>query len=158
MVASKSIEAAVAELMDIEAVKKLKAQYCYFVDEGKWDDLDDLWTEDAVCDYGFFGRYEGKSQIMGTFFRQLVASAATFSAHMVHNPIIDMGKDAASVIWYLTAQTTVKNQAVWVMGIYHDKYVKVNGAWKISSLKFDFKYYTPFEEGWAKTPMWVIPA
>jgi len=53
------IEVMLQELKDIEALKQLKARYCHLVDAADWDALDTLWTEDAVCDYGFFGRYEG---------------------------------------------------------------------------------------------------
>jgi len=144
------------ELRDIEAIKRLKATYCHLVDAGRWDDLAELFTADARCDYGFFGCYEGRDQIVNTFFRGLVASAASFNAHMVHNPIIDVRGDAASGAWYLTAHTTIQpaNQAVWVMGIYHDEFRRVAGIWKLASLEFEFKYYTPYEDGWAKTPMW----
>jgi len=154
-----SMETAIRQLLDIEAIKQLKARYCYCVDASDWDALEQLWTEDALCDFGFFGRYEGRAQIMGTLFRQLSANAATFNAHMVHNPLIDIASDAAKASWYLTAQTIIQphNQAVWVMGIYHDEYRRVNDAWQISASKFDFKYYTPFEEGWAKTSIWQIP-
>ena len=146
-------------LTDIEALKQLKARYCHLVDAADWDALDTLWTEDAVCDYGFFGCYKGRTEIMDRFFRNLVSNAAPFSAHMVHNPLIEVQGDRASSCWYLTAQTTLQaqNQAIWVMGIYHDEHQRVGNDWKISSLKIDFKYYTPFEEGWAKTPMWEIP-
>ena len=56
----------------------------------------------------------------------------------------------------LTAQTTnlPSNRAVWVMGIYHDRFERVKGRWRIASITFEFKYFTPFEEGWAKTPIW----
>lgn len=150
------VRAIVNELRDIEAIKRLKAMYCHLVDASRWDELEELFTEDAVCDYGFFGRYEGRDQIMNTFFRKLVSSASSFNAHMVHNPVIDVRGDTASGSWYLTAQTTVQpaNQAVWVMGIYHDEFRRVAGEWKLSSLAFEFKYYTRYEDGWAKTPMW----
>jgi hypothetical protein len=148
------------DLKDIEALKRLKARYCHLVDSRSWDELAELWTPDATCDYGFFGSYEGRDQIIGKFFRELVDSAASFMVHMVHNPLIDVRGDRASGSWYLTSQTTIQpsNQAVWVMGIYRDEFRRVAGDWKISSLKFEFKYYTPFEEGWAKTPMWEIPS
>lgn len=155
MTDGRSTAAALAELLDIEAIRQLKARYCYDVDEGNWDDLEGLWTDDAVCDYGFFGRYEGKSQIMDGFFRGLVSTAATFNAHMLHNPIIRIENDTAFASWYFTAQTTVKDRAVWAMGKYSDRYARVAGEWKIASIAVQFKYYTPFDEGWAKTPMWL---
>jgi hypothetical protein len=156
MAEAEELRAILNELRDIEAIKRLKATYCHLVDAGGWDELVELFTEDATCDYGFFGTYEGREQIVNKFFRELVSSATSFNAHMVHNPIIDVNGDTASAAWYLTAQTTIQpaNQAVWVMGIYHDKFRRVGGAWRISSLTFDFKYYTRYEDGWAKMRMW----
>ena len=154
------LKAALNELKDIEALKKLKARYCHLVDSRQWKELTELFTEDATCDYGFFGVYNGRAEIMNKFFRELVESASSFMVHMVHNPLIEVRGDSASGTWYLTAQTTMQpvNQAMWVMGIYRDQFKRVNQEWKLSSLKFEFKYYTPYEDGWAKTPMWEIPS
>jgi hypothetical protein len=156
MAETEDVRVILNELRDIEAIKRLKARYCHLVDASRWDELAALFTEDAICDYGFFGRYEGRDQIMTRFFRELVSSASSFNAHMVHNPIIDVRGDTASASWYLTAHSTIQpaNQAVWVMGIYSDEFRRVAGEWKLSSLTFEFKYYTRYEDGWAKTPMW----
>ncbi|MBP8926494.1 MAG: nuclear transport factor 2 family protein [Pseudomonadales bacterium] len=151
--------AAIRQLLDIEAIKQLKARYCFSVDAGDWDTLEQLWTEDACCDYGFFGRFEGRTRIMDVFFRQLVANATSFNAHMVHNPVIEIDGDTATGAWYLTAQTIIQpqNQAIWAMGVYRDEFRRVDGNWKIAALNVEFKYYTPFEDGWAKTRIWEIP-
>ncbi len=153
------LKAALNELRDIEGLKKLKARYCYLVDGRRWDELAQLWTEDATCDYGFFGCYNGKDEIVNKFFVDLVSSVSSFMVHIVHNPLIEVRGDSASGTWYLTAQTTIQpaNQAVWVMGTYRDTFKRVGADWKISSIKFEFMYYTPYEDGWAKTQMWEIP-
>jgi hypothetical protein len=154
------LKAAVGELRDLEAIRSLKARYCHLVDGRRWDELAELWTDDAVCDYGFFGRYEGPEEIVRRFFGELVDSVSSFMVHMVHNPLIELDGDRATGRWYLTAQTTIQpaNQAVWVMGFYDDEFRRVDGTWKIRSLAFEFQYYTPFEDGWAKTPIWEIPS
>lgn len=154
------LKATLNELKDIEALKKLKARYCHLVDARQWSELAELFTEDATCDYGFFGVYNGRAEIMNKFFRELVESASSFMVHMVHNPLIEVRGDSALGTWYLTAQTTMQpvNQAVWVVGIYRDQFKRVDQQWKLSSLEFEFKYYTPYEDGWAKTPMWEIPS
>jgi hypothetical protein len=154
------LKATLNELKDIEALKKLKARYCHLLDGRRWNELAELFTEDATCDYGFFGVYNGRAEIMNKFFRELVESASSFMVHMVHNPLIEVRGDSASGTWYLTAQTTMQpvNQAVWVMGIYRDQFKRVDQQWKLSSLEFEFKYYTPYEDGWAKIPMWEIPS
>lgn len=147
------------ELKDIEDIKQLKARYCHLVDTAAWDALDLLWAEDAICDYGFFGRFEGRAQIMESFFRGLVASVSSFNAHMLHNPIVAIDGDCAAGFWYLSAHTTIQphNQAMWVQGFYRDKFVRLDERWKIAEIKVEFRYFTPFEEGWAKTPLWELP-
>ena len=154
------LRAAVAELRDIEAIKTLKARYCHLVDGRRWAELAELWTEDAVCDYGFFGAYNGRDEIVHTFFEGLVDAAASFMCHMVHNPLIELQGDNAKGAWYLTSQTTNQpsNRAIWVMGIYRDEFERIDGSWMISAIRFEFHYFTPFDEGWAKTPMWEIPS
>ena len=154
------LKAALDELRDTQALETLKHRYCHLVDARRWDELFELWTDDAVCDYGFFGTYQGREEIVHKFFGEMVESVSSFMAHMVHNPVIELSGDRARGSWYLTAQTTIQpaNQAVWVMGIYRDEFVRIDGSWKISSLEFEFKYYTPYEDGWAKTPMWEIPS
>jgi ketosteroid isomerase-like protein len=145
-----NLEAAVRELWDIEAIKQLKARYCYLVDERRWEELAQLWTEDAVGEYGFQAIFRGRDAIMRGFFHPLPASA--FFVHMVHNPIISVRGDSASGQWYLTAQSASDaGQAMWVMGRYQDEFQRVGGEWKIKSLKFEYYYLAPYEEGWGKT-------
>lgn len=156
MAETEELRAILTELRDIEAIKRLKARYCHLVDAGRWADLARLFTEDAVCNYGFFGVYKGRDEIVNKFFRETVGSVSSFNAHMVHNPVIDVHGDTASAAWYLTAHTTIQpaNQALFVMGIYHDELKRIDGKWKFTAVSFEFKYYTPYEDGWAKTPMW----
>jgi len=150
----------VRELRDLREIERLKASYCHLVDSRSWKELEALFTQDAVCDYGFFGHYEGRDQVVHGFFEEVVAAASSFMAHMVHNPVIDLADDTATGKWYLTAQTTNQpsGRAVWVMGIYRDRFRRVEGHWRIASIEFEFKYFTPFDEGWARTPMWTPPS
>lgn len=146
----------IQELRDIEALKTLKARYCHLVDARQWEELAQLFVEDAVCDYGFFGTFTGRKNIIEGFFKGAVSAASSFMVHMVHNPVIEVNGDRATAKWYLTAQTTHKpsGQAVWAMGIYDDCFLRGDVGWQISSLTFEFKYFTPYDEGWARVPIW----
>jgi len=149
---------AVNELRDIEALKQLQARYCHLVDARRWKDLAALFTEDATCNYGFFGSFKGRDEIMSKFFAPL-DQGVSFMAHMVHNPLIEVQGDTASGSWYLTAQTTLEpiKQAVWVMGVYQNRFKRVGGGWKFTSIDFEFWYYSRYEQGWAKEKIWEIP-
>ena len=55
-----TLEQQVQRLTDIEAIKQMKSQYCYYADHGyDPDGMVSLFVEDAIWDGGDFGRYEG---------------------------------------------------------------------------------------------------
>jgi ketosteroid isomerase-like protein len=143
----------VKQPLDIQAIATLKARYCQLVDGQQYDDLAELFTEDATCDYDFMGSYKGRDEIMKKFFRELLQSATSFMAHTVHHPVIEVNGDAATGAWYLTAKARLRpsSQAVWVLGVYRDGFKRVAGQWKISALTFRYWYFTPYERDWAKS-------
>ena len=57
------LEQRIAQLEDIEAIKKLKANYCLHVDHANEEGWVALFTEDAVWDSDKFGRFEGREAI-----------------------------------------------------------------------------------------------
>lgn len=152
------IEARLRVLEDIEAIKKLKATYCYLCDAGLDDpenrkELIAHFTDDAKVDFGLgpASRFEGKEGLE-VFFGRVVPGAVSFSMHMVHNPIIEVHGDRASGRWYYEAPTTdaTTDRAQWMAGTYYEEYVRENGEWKFASIKTKWKYISPYDAGWAK--------
>ena len=153
------LEARTKVLEDIEAIKKLKARYCYLADAGlddpsKWDELMTHFSESAKIDFGPFGVHEGKEAVK-RFFTRNIARSLSFSWHMAHNPIIEVEGRKAKGTWYFEVPLTDRraNRAVWAAGTYDEEYIKEDGEWKFSFMKAHFSYYTPFDEGWVKTRM-----
>jgi len=152
------LEARIKVLEDIEAIRKLRAQYCYNVDAERLEELLSLFTDDARVDFGLFGTYEGNEGLT-TFFRDVVAASLSFCQHMAHNPIIEVQGEKATGRWYFEVPSTMRgtDTAVWIAGTYEEKYVKERGEWRFNFIKANFNYMTPYEEGWAKTPFWSLP-
>ena len=150
----------VQTLQDIEKIKILKARYCYLADAGiagdtsKYDELLALFTDDAKVDFVGIGVWEGKTAI-GGFFKDLVNSLWSYASHMVMNPIIEVEGIEAKGLWrvHCLATTRKTNQAVWIHGDYEETYLKVGSDWKWKSIKFSSDFYSPYDEGWAKTKM-----
>ena len=153
------LEKRIKVLEDIEEIKRLKYLYCYYCDNvvGQVsggvdaDTIASLFTKDAVWDGGIFGRSEGREEIRGFF--QRVPQVLTYAFHMVMNPIIEVNDDTATGIWYILEPCTHAegNRAVWQAARYDDEYVRVDGEWKVQNLKLDWRFITPFDEGWVKT-------
>ena len=151
------LESRIKVLEDIEAIKKLRATYCYLCDAGLDDarNLEELlshFTQNARVDFGPAGTYEGREGLKA-FFGGVVAGALSFGMHMVHDPIIEVKGDRATGKWYFEVPATARaeHRAQWLAGTYEEEYVRENGEWKFDSIRAIFNYITPYDEGWVKT-------
>ncbi len=151
------LEARIQVLEDIEAIKKLKATYCRLCDAGLNDErnLRELlshFDENARVDFGLgeASIFEGQAGLE-TFLGKVVPGAVSLCMHMVHNPGIAVNGDTATGEWYYEAPTTdaASNRAQWMAGTYFEQYVRRDGAWKFASIRTEWKYISPYDEGWA---------
>jgi ketosteroid isomerase-like protein len=147
-----ALERRIRRLEDLEEIKQLKARYAAYCDANyDADALAELFTADAVWDGGILGRSEGREAIR-QFFRGSSQRIA-FAIHNMLNPIIDIMGDTATGTWYLlqTCTYTNGNQAVLGAATYYDQYVRENGIWKFRHVRIESHFWTPLEEGWART-------
>ncbi len=154
------LEARVQRMEDIEEIRKLKATYCFLCDAGLDDDRnrDELishFTAKAQVNFGLgpASKFQGKEGLE-VFFGQVVPGAVSFCMHMVHNAIIEVDGDRATGKWYYEAPTTdaASGRAQWMAGTYVEEYVREDGVWKFASIDTQWKYISPYDEGWAKNP------
>jgi hypothetical protein len=162
--ASSDLEATIRTLVDIEEIKKLHARYTFLVDENKWDDVIDLFADDAVGEWGFGGagsrgRHEGKKALT-RFFKELVPKEASMFRHMVIQPIIEVEGNRAHAEWYMFGFGTYNlpegKTPAWTQGKYENELIRKDGKWKFKHLKFEFAIQTPYHEGWVKRPS-ILP-
>ena len=130
------------ELVEIEAIKQLKARYQRCVDTKDWDGLAATFAPDARSVYSG-GKYsfEGRDAIM-EFLSGSLGSTKIASLHHAHTPEIEITSDTtARGTWYLEDFVINESEGTEHMpggtvlhgtGIYSDEYVKIDGAWKIS--------------------------
>jgi hypothetical protein len=153
--AEQTLERQIADLTAIEAIKKLKAQYCAYCDDHyDPEGIAGLFVEDGVWEGESFGHHVGREAIE-SFFRR-ISGEIVFAAHLVLNPIIDVeGMDRARGKWRLIMPATVRgaddNVAKWLVGAYDERYIRVDGVWMFQMLNFRINFYTPHLESWAGT-------
>ena len=70
-----ALEAQVAAAEDISALKRLQREYGYYVDKGMWEDVADLYTDDAVANYPA-GTYIGHESIRKHLYMNVGGNAA----------------------------------------------------------------------------------
>ena len=147
------LERRIKVLEDIEEIRKLKYRYATYCDDlGNPDAIASLFTEDAVWE-GLVGKAQGREEIRLSYIK--TDQVRPFAIHLVMNPTIEVDGDTARGTWYLLEPCTFAegNRAVWGAARYDEEYLRVNGEWKFQRLKLTSHFWTPFDEGWAKTRM-----
>jgi hypothetical protein len=135
---------AIEDLLEIEAIKNVRYGYCHYFDGKQIDDLVDLFTDDAVCEFGpaFGGNWVGREEIRKNFARFAEAEGEAYGVlHAVTNPWIRLvDAETAHGRWYLLDLNTtegVENPLI-LFGIYDDVYKKAEGRWRIHRTRIDF--------------------
>jgi hypothetical protein len=119
---------------DIEAIRRLKAQYFRTMDTKQWDEMRLVFTDGVVIDTTDSGGgiISGADAFMA-FLRDTLGDVVT--VHHGHMPEIELtSATTATGIWAL------QDLLVWPNGTrlqgyghYHETYEKVGGEWRIAS-------------------------
>lgn len=134
-------------LLEIEAIRKVKNLYSHYMDSGRIDDLADIFTENALCEFGpEYGSWQGRETIRKNYKGVFAGpDAVLFSAmHNTSNHLIELTSDTTAVgrsylIDIATTTPADKMPIVW-FGIYDEAYEKVGGKWLVSRCSLQFMW------------------
>jgi len=135
MTAPKTLE----DLLAVEAIKQLKARYFLFMDTKRWDEWRDLFTDDVRVEGG--PPHEGRDAFVD-FVRTGLQDVQ--SAHQGHMPIIEViSETSARGIWAMSDDLLFPAGHPWAgkeprrcgYGHYDEEYRRVDGEWKIASMR-----------------------
>jgi ketosteroid isomerase-like protein len=155
-----ALEAMVQELNDREAIRDLRYRYHEFVNEGKFADIANLFTEDGELDFAHLGKAKGKTEV-AAFFRRPARSSSqessqeslrgiSFVKQFIHNHVIHLQGDRGTGFSYLEAKPVYNGESFLVAARYDDEYVKQDGQWKFKRMSLTPYFMVPLREGWAQ--------
>lgn len=140
------IEKRLRAVEDLEQVKQLQIRYVDCLMFSKWDEIMDCFTDDCVLDV-FVGRevpIKGKEEIEKAFREMISKKHIGREGDIVTHPIVSVDGDKATghwLIYFMEYRTTDWQAPGWVLGIYDAEYVRVDGRWKISYIKWEPKLF-----------------
>ena len=110
------------------------------------DRMADLFTEDAVWEGGGpLGTATGRAAIRERF----LAPTLQYSWHFFVKPEVEVSGDTARGTWdVLAMMTTTEGRAMWMVGVEHDEYRRVDGRWLHARMRLDSKLMAPHDRGW----------
>ena len=138
------------------AIERLMHDYVHAIDVIKDADLTaGFFSPDAVWEgRGSLTEFkaEGLDEIREMFRGN--PSMLPFTAHFLTNPVVDVSVDGAEARgrWHALEAATLYDgeTAVWLIAHYENDFVRQDGEWRISRLRFEDRVVCPYDEGWAR--------
>lgn len=132
-----NLEKRIQILEDIEKIKKLHQRYMDLMDNLRYEEVLDLFVEDAVVEVRNLGVKKGRDGLREIYIDVLAKNRGSerFDGHIAVHPDITVEGDKAKGTW-LIYMLFSKPDIQWVQGRNECEYKKMNGDWKISKLKF----------------------
>lgn len=152
-----TLEQRVQRIEDENAIVRLQNIYGYYVDKRLFDQVVDLFAEHGTVEISHRGVYVGKAGVKRMFIDSwardgLGLNHGQLFTHMMVQPVVHIGADGrhAKGRFRTFAQVGQYEAGVmWVEGVYENEFVKEDGTWKYSKMRFWPSYYVPEKEGFS---------
>jgi len=133
----KDLEKRIQALEDLEEIKKLHQKYINLMDNLRYEEVLELFTEDATVEIRNYGIKRGRKEISEVYMGVLAKTRGDkrYDGHIAIEPDIVINGGTAKGSW-LIYMLFSKPSIQWVQGINECEYRKERGKWKISKLKF----------------------
>jgi hypothetical protein len=125
------------------------------MDRKMWDDVADLFAEDAVMELGLQGVYAGKASIRRALnqFGPPGLREGQLNDRLQLQTVVHVAPDGNTakvrcVELTLSGINGVGGQ--WGEGIFENEFVKKKGVWQIKSMRFYLRLLTDYDKGWAR--------
>jgi hypothetical protein len=157
---------------DILEIENLQRKYGYYFETQRLHDIVDLFSEEntesvEITDHGLF---KGKKGVRKQFLewiggggQQPRPSSGAMGGGIVcifqWQGVVTVAPDGktAKGRWNcLDLEARPWNGLMrnyWLQGYYENEYIKENGKWFFTKLHWNDTFWTPYEDGWLKTPL-----
>ena len=131
------IERRLVTLEDVEKIKQLHQHYINLMDDLRYEEVLDMFTEDATLEVRNFGVKRGRAEMAEVYLDILAKNRGDirYDGHMAIQPEIMVDGDTAQGTWLIYILFS-KPEIAWVQGKNECEYRRIDGKWKISKLKF----------------------
>jgi uncharacterized protein (TIGR02246 family) len=119
-----------------DEIHELLARYCFALDDGRFEDMAALFTEDGVWETAF-GTGTGRAGIVAQA-RSIAVERQPRRVHQTTNIVIDFNGDTATVRsnWMMFVNSDA-GPAIGSGGAYEDRLVKADGRWWFKHRRID---------------------
>jgi SnoaL-like protein len=124
---------------DRDAVRELLAQYCFRLDDGRFAEIAELFTEDGTWDTAF-GKAVGRAAIadLARSLRLRAGPDRPRAVHLVSNISVALtGERATARSNWMVMENAPGGPKIGSGGAYFDELTKASGAWRFHYRRID---------------------
>ncbi|MFP3395950.1 nuclear transport factor 2 family protein [Brevibacterium sp. H602] len=140
-----TLEERITRLENIHEIGQLRARYCQALDDGRWEDLADTFTEDGA--FVGLSTARGRAEML-EFFPQLNSSTVTSWWHFSSNETVELDGDSATGTTWLLQPCVVDGESQIAAGRYEDTMVRTAHGWRFQERRVSFFFWSSLESGW----------
>jgi ketosteroid isomerase-like protein len=130
----KELENKLQILEDREEIRQMHHSYTYWLCNKQFAEMLDCFTDDATADIA--GKlFRGKNEISGFYTNVVAQHSKPTDGHITAQPVIEVNGNKAHAAWLLF-MTYSEPTMRYAQGRQEIDYVKINGKWKIQTMKF----------------------
>ena len=120
------------EISDRLEIQQLLAEYSTAIDAGRFDDLDELFTDDAYVDLSATGGPHGPYREVKSWLMPTLSSMAAYAHHVSNTDLRLAGETATGRTLCLNPLLLdAETNAVYLMCFwYDDEFAKTSGGWR----------------------------
>ena len=167
----------VGVLEDTQAVRTLHFKYGYYLDACLYDDVVDLFAEDAELKF-LNGIYRGKAGVRRLYcdwLRKLWTGGANGPVHgllydhLILQDVVDVAADRMTAKGRFRAvmmggfheSVAMDGRPMprqsWEAGVYENLYAKQDGVWKFKLFDYNMLWQADYERGWGRSEVHLKP-
>lgn len=151
------LERRIAAMGEADKVRNLQHAYGYYVDRKMWDDVADLFAADGLLEIGGVGVYRGPAGVRRAMER--MGPAGLTHGQLNDRPQFDTivtvmpgGREAyARGIELGMLGEADKGEAHWQVSVFHNRFVKEGGLWKLREMRVFPLFKSDYAQGWGKS-------
>jgi ketosteroid isomerase-like protein len=137
----------VRRLEDIEEIRDLRKLYHRFINDGLFERMAEIYTEDGVVDMGPLVRVQGHEAIVN--FYSSIPRNVDFVIQYIHNHLVTVRGDEACGLSYFDARYAQDGESVIVAAKLDERYRRLEAGWRISETLVHIYFGVPVTKGWA---------
>jgi hypothetical protein len=149
------LESRIAALNDEDGVRNVQNSYGYYVDRKMWDDVVDLFANDARVEIAGVGTFAGKAAVRKALEQRMGAAGlqqGQLNDHPLFATLVKVMHGGAEAytrgieLGMLGDQSA--NTAGWAINIFRNRFVKEDGLWKLRELRIFPLMLADYDKGW----------